>query len=360
MYCRLCNSEFVVGRRKRYIKNQARSKRRAMLQPLYLQKRKQRDVKRRNKFHHYYNQSLADTSALANNSAPEDFRLLVNTRKCCDFFNRLRRNAHKTQSKGINQVIINFRGTNQIDFASVQVLNAICEELKASNPKCAMRGFLPIDPRCRQFLVDSGFLEGKVNEYGIQFQPSRSTSKMKIAVGQSLWTDADGKRAGVIAHKTGNHLHGKISPNYITIIIKEICGNSVEWGNSKHKQWVLAAKFDNKRVEYVALDLGEGILKTIHRDFWQKVQELGFSTDADILWNAFDKKYFSHSEDPNRHKGLPQIKSEFVNGRFQELYVLSNGVMLNFASDSPKSNIGKTGFKGTLYRWVITPECMNI
>ena len=230
----------------------------------------------------------------------------------------------------------------------------------ASTPRCTMRGFLPWDPKCKQYLIDSGFLEGKVNEYGIKFQPSRSTSKMRIAVGQSKWTDLDGMHAVEIAEKTQRHLHGTISPTFITIIIKEICGNSVEWGNSKHKQWVLSAKFETNRVEYVALDLGEGILKTIHRDFWQKIKELGFTSDTDILWNAFDKKYFSHSEDPNRHKGLPQIKSEFKQGRFRELSVLTNSVLLNFADESKNGTIGRTGFQGTLYRWVITPECMNL
>ena len=343
----------------RNIKSRARRRRKERCIDLYLQQRKNRNAKRKNKFHRYVNQVRPNEYVLSENIAPSDFRLLKNTKKCCDFFRQVRRRAQTNQAKGINQVIVNFSNTNLIDFASIQVLNAIGEELMAGTPRCVMRGFLPQDKKCKQYLIDSGFLEGKVNEYGIEFQPSRSTSKMKITVGQSLWTDVDGKNAVQIAEKTQRHLHGTKSPTFITIIIKEICGNSVEWGNSKHKQWILSAKFENNCVEYVALDLGEGILTTLHRDFWQKIRELGFTNDSEILWNAFDKKYFSHSQDPNRHKGLPQIKWEFKQGHFKELYVLTNGVLLNFEDEAQKLNMGRNGFQGTLYRWLITPDCMN-
>ena len=348
-----------MGRKLRNIKNRARRRRKERCINLYLRVRSNRNKKRRKKFHHYSNSLHPNIYSQTENIAPSDFRLLKNTKKCCDFFHRVRKRAQKNQAVGINQIIIDFSHTSQIDFASIQVLNAIGEELMAGTPSCIMRGFLPQDKKCKQYLIDSGFLEGKVNEYGIQFQPSRSTSKMKITVGQSLWTDADGRNAVQIAEKTQRHLHGTKSPTFITITIKEICGNSVEWGNSKHKQWVLAAKFEKDCVEYIALDLGEGILKTIHRDFWQKIGELGFTNDSEILWNAFDKKYFSHSKDPNRHKGLPQIKWEYKQGHFKELYVLTNGVLLNFSDESKKLNMGKVGFQGTLYRWLITPDCMN-
>ena len=348
-----------MSRKLRYIKSRARRKRKARYINLYLQQRNNRNAKRKTKYHHYTNQIRPNVYVSSENVAPTDFRLLNNTQICCDFFRQLRKRAQRNQAKGIDQIIINFKHTHQIDFASIQVLNAIGEELMAGTPKCLMRGFLPQDKKCKQYLIDSGFLEGKVNEYGIEFQPSRSTSKMKITVGQSLWTDRDGKNAVLIAEKTKQHLHGSKSPTFITITIKEICGNSVEWGNSKHKQWILAAKFEKDCVEYVALDLGEGILKTIHRDFWQKISELGFTSDSEILWNAFDKKYFSHSEDPNRHKGLPQIKWEFKQGHFKELYVLTNGVLLNFEDESKKLNMGRNGFHGTLYRWLITPDCIN-
>lgn len=345
---------------KQYVKKKKRCKKQNLRARKKLKKRRIRDKKRRNMMHNHISSPKSNNSQLSIHQAPVDFRLLLNTKQCCAFFNRIRNGAKKNLLKGIYQVIVSFQETIYIDFASIQVLNAIGEELLAGTPSCVMRGLLPKAPKIRQYLIDSGFLEGKVNEYGSQFSPSKSTSKMKIKVGQLVWTDDDGENAVKIIEKTQRHLQGATIPTYISVNIKEICGNSVEWGNSMHKQWVLAAKFEYNRVEYVALDLGDGILKTIRRDFWQRIAELGFTTDKEILWNAFDKKYFSHSGDPNRHKGLPQIKWEFMRGRFKELYVLSNSVLLNFENENKSICMGKNGFGGTLYRWVITKECMAI
>lgn len=327
-----------------------------------LHKRRKRDVKRQLKYSRHQivlTEKNREDKAIV---APEDFRLLENVDFCCQFFKQVRKTAHDIVRKSFTPCVrVDFRNVKFIDFASARILYAIGDDLKNSTPKCAMRGFLPKNKSCRKFLQESGFLEDKVNELGIPFSPSTSTKNMSIAYGQTKWTDEDGREIAAISKKTYEHiLAADGNPTFISENLKEICGNSVEWSNSNHVLWYTSAKFTNDSVEYVALDLGEGILKTIHRDFIRIIKNLNLQNNLEILEAAFDKKHFSHSKDINRHKGLPRIKSEFLSGRFLDLKVLTNDVYLDFSDSTKNVKIrSKNEFDGTLYRWIIKKDSFS-
>ena len=51
-------------------------------------------------------------------------------------------------------------------------------------------------------------------------------------------------------------------------VIKEICGNTFGWSNAFNSQWTLGAKFEDNKVIFVALDLGNGILESLSRSFF--------------------------------------------------------------------------------------------
>lgn len=95
-------------------------------------------------------------------SAPKDFRLLKNTEECIDFFRKIRARKKAVVDDDNNQVVhVDLSKVEFIDFASTMMLDAVCEELAATSPMCHVVGDSPRNTQCRQYLLDSGFLNNK-------------------------------------------------------------------------------------------------------------------------------------------------------------------------------------------------------
>ena len=144
------------------------------------------------------------------------------------------------------------------------------------------------------------------------------------------------------------------------VLMKEICGNSVEWSNAYKSQWTLGAKFEEDKVVLVALDLGRGILESLRIRFLRYIEDLvKNNSDKEILEGAFNQKYGSSSGDSNRNNGLPSLKYANSVGLVKELQVLTNNVFLDFSNGARSSRFHwrRDSLKGTIYSWVIDRNC---
>lgn len=88
---------------------------------------------------------------------------------------------------------------------------------------------------------------------------------------------------------------------------------------------------------------------------------LCFNSRLDILKGAFDKKYGSSTKEVNRNKGLPAVKSMMDDGAILDLVVLTNDVIWFCNNEQRSRNFdkGKARFRGTLYQWTITKDCIT-
>lgn len=295
--------------------------------------------------------------------APVDFRLLKNTSACVRFFN-LMRSMKNAISMSNGQLVqrIDLSRVKHVDFASTIMLGAIGDELKQQIPSCICPGRLPIDKSCAKYFRDSGFLNSKVNAAGKPFGTSSASDSMTFERGHTKLKVEEMKRITAILRHTALRLLGEERINYRhTIMIKEICANTVRWSKAFNSQWIFGAKYEDDKVVFVALDLGCGILESLYRNYLERIRDRLFNiTDEAVLEGAFDKKYQSASEERNRNLGLPSIKQTQIDGYIRDLQVLSNNVLLDF-SDSSKSKVfmpNKQGaFNGTLYSWRIFSDC---
>lgn len=144
-------------------------------------------------------------------------------------------------------------------------------------------------------------------------------------------------------------------------ILLEICGNSIEHAKTKDKQWLLGIKYLDKKVIFTVTDVGKGILETL---FIKNIKIMSnlikFRSKLEILNGAFTQKYGSSTKEDNRNKGLPAVKFNSDSGAIKNLIVLTNNVILHF-EDSKKSTTFSSGtprFKGTLFQWELTEECI--
>lgn len=296
-------------------------------------------------------------------NAPKDFRLLKNTEECVKFFKKVR-DRHKafTNKVGILEVHIDLSAVMYIDFASTMMLDAICDELSSTPPLCNVWGNAPLRPNCRQYLIDSGFLSNKVDALGRDYGLVGNSDSMKIERGQVKLEDDQILKVVEIEKHICKHVTGSEGRLYRHIeMIKEICGNTVDWSEAKRDQWSYGVKFEEEKVIVVALDLGKGILESISRRFTTFVEDmLARNTHVDILDGAFNRKYGSTSKRKNRNRGLPSIKYAQEKGIIKELTVVTNNVVLDFEhrENSRKFHWNrKRALEATLYSWVIDASC---
>ena len=295
--------------------------------------------------------------------APKDFRLLKNTDECVRFFKKVR-DRHKafTNKVGILEMHIDLSDVIHIDFASTMMLDSICDELASTPPLCNVWGNAPQRNECRQYLIDSGFLNNKVDAFGRDYGLDGNSDNMKIERGQVKLEDDQIRKVVEIEKHICKHVTGKEGRQYRHIeMIKEICGNTVDWSEAKRDQWSYGVKFEEGKVIVVALDLGKGILESISRRFTEFVEDmLAMHTHVDILEGAFNRKYGSSSRRRNRNRGLPSIKYAQEKGIIKELTVITNNVILDFEHGENSRKFywnRKRALEATLYSWVIDASC---
>lgn len=319
-------------------------------------KRKKRLLKSENSKHSKFNTSRQQPIDFTI-YAPRDFRVIENTTECLDFFRKLRQESSILIIRNIRIVKMSLKHVSQIDYGTISILTAIANDFKHNN--VILRGDFPKDSNCKDFIIDSGFLDRMYDENNKPFRKSNESDSIffKTGYGQKLLFD-DIINISNLIKKIEFKLTGQEKNNLaLKTIILEICGNSLEWSRTDNKQWLLGVKYESDKVVITVTDIGNGILKTLHKKFSKTLTDIfTLKRNHEILMGAFEKKYGSTSQEENRNKGLPSIKSAFENNTIRNLKVLTNNVILHF--DNPKlSKTFKDGtpwFKGTFYQWEIT------
>lgn len=293
---------------------------------------------------------------------PRVFCFEKNVLECSAFLSELRsiKGNHDTSQA----VFIDFNKVEEVDFAAVMTFSSICD--MQTKQHVQIRGNMPSNQKCLKFMLDSGFLEDKFNMKGHKFSVVSKAESVTIETGRGKLIATDLINLANLSQHISLHLTDRPLVNSrFTSMVKEICGNTIEWSSTNDPQWRIAAKYEDDYVSIVAHDLGKGILRTLVRKFPAIFKDtITLKGDNDILAGAFNKKYGSTTLEPNRNKGLPCVKAAFEDGVIKDLYVITNNVLLHY-SDKLSSQIiaphktSPKAFKGTLYTFKIDKQCLS-
>ena len=248
----------------------------------------------------------------------------------------------------------------EIDIAAISVLLAKINDFKGNN-RILIYGTYPKDSKCKQTLVESGLLEY------IQGVSKSSQQKKRdnfiVSFGQD---ETKNEIIGKSVKKAVKYLSG-VEKHYHPVysILMEMCSNSVEHSNEKRheRNWFLGVNFDtknnNKYVQFILTDMGDGILKTLKRKYITMIkEEFRDISDDTILKRAFEKKYGSKTKESNRNKGLPLILDKIDKKHINNMVVITNKVLLNFQNENQNEILNKN-FPGTFYSWEIDLNTIN-
>lgn len=291
-------------------------------------------------------------------SAPSDFQLIENTEECLRFFFAIRSSKNCSIIKTTKFIQISLTNVVKIDYPTINILIAISREL--GNRKVNLRGNFPEDIACKNMMIESGFLNYMYNDKNQHYAKAAKSDTFFFKKGQGTLSNDDNINISHIIRKTIKHLTGVEKPNTVLkALLLEICGNSIEHANSKGRQWLLGVKYESDKVIFSITDVGLGIIETLYKKFHLILEDnITLKSNLDVLKGAFDKKYGSSTQEPNRNKGLPSIKFNSENKVLINLLVVTNNVILHFDNDIASKTISSNipQFRGTMYQWELTKE----
>jgi len=253
---------------------------------------------------------------------------------------------HKIQEKVYNYDLLS---VTSIDITAICLFLSLINKINANG--IGSRGNYPQDDEARRILIESGFADImqsaykplKTKKYRNQLYIVGSNRVNNKKIGESVKESVE--------YLTGSACH--FQPIYTMLI--EICSNSVEHANKKEKDknWVVSVSYEPDRVNFIVVDTGEGIMRTIQKKLPEMFLDK-FRTDGDILEDLLNKEYQSRTKEINRHKGLPKIKENFEAGYVDNMKILTNKVWYDMASKTYERT--KNEYFGVLYSWSFTKD----
>ena len=198
--------------------------------------------------------------------APSDLRLIENTEGCLLFFRDLRSQEYLSHRRNVKFVIMSLKGITQIDYGAISILTAISDDLKYK--RIILKGDFPDNIECKKFIIDSGYLSHMFDEHGKPFPKAKKSELIFFEKGCGKLSLRDNMAISNTVKNVVLHLTGELKQCLaVKTILLEICGNSIEWGGTENKQWLLGVKYEQNNVVFTVTDVGRGILDTLYRRF---------------------------------------------------------------------------------------------
>lgn len=278
-------------------------------------------------------------------SVPEYFSFDHNLEGLIEFTNKTYKKYKDFKS---GHLFFNMSNVVKLDMPAICLLLSLLNKLTWKQISYA--GNAPDDPKSYDTFIRSGFLE-MMKSKGFKLKPPSMPNQLYMIGQNDLKPQVIGesiKKAMKVV--VGEFTHFK--PLYSIMI--EICTNSVEHANElvNEKNWLVSISYEEGRANFILVDSGQGILKTLHRKAEELFTDiLSFKSQAKVLKGLFDKKYQSRTNEINRHKGMPRVKQAYVDGVISGLEVLTNKVYYKF--DSDEAITLNNEYRGTLFKWSI-------
>lgn len=271
--------------------------------------------------------------------APRVFTIKENKEEVLEFLRKLK----ETKKKKIG---IDLSEVEKINIGAITLLTSISFYL--NEKKVSVFGNKPKEERARTFFEKSGFFSlMKTKNIPNQSPDSKNTI---FSMGMA---ETEPTRIASMIENAMETVYGKRMPNKdLYRILMEMMSNSIQhaYEHKKNTRWWVAINHNlvEKKVSFVFLDNGKGIIKTLKPEFLQKLKQItGVNSQDEILQKVFDDKIGSSTKIEGRGRGLPAIYK--VREHFSNFVALSNGAYLNFEHELKETVSNQ--YNGTYYSW---------
>ncbi len=296
------------------------------------------------------NKRAGDTYTLR---VPEVFSLFSGTNQTVAFFEEVINMFSVCQPQKI--VFFDFSGVQVITVDAVMYFIALMKNTRRVYNACIeCRGNLPQEKEARKVIEEVGF-------YDYLF-PVGNTGNIdnRKYVRISHGDDADGELAGSICDFVNNALDKDLThTKRLYPMIVELMTNTHQHAYDKNKSfmnchWYIFAQELDSEVQFVFLDTGLGIPRTVYKHFTERAKSLLLSRDEQFLASVLKGDFRTETQQKYRGKGLPGIYEDVCNHSLTDFSVISGKGQCNVKSDGTIEKIAlQRNFIGTLFKWTI-------
>ena len=276
--------------------------------------------------------------------APANFSLLENTDEVLNFFKIARDYLMKGKS-----VFFDIENIGHITPESIALLSASVNDVNFVSYG-NVGGNIPKFPDVKKKLSESGFFDhvklngAKPKKINSMLLHIKSAKRVQETTARDLCIFG-------INHVFTNFF--KFQPLYEIFI--ECMQNTTNHAGlntrSLYDWWVFAYNDTiSNTTHFTFLDLGVGIFQSLPMKNYKKIARFaGISRNVDLVDDLFAGKIKSRTMEPDRGKGIPQIKYLAEGTNFLKFVLISNDVYTDLKSGNSHSL--NQNFKGTLFYW---------
>ena len=284
---------------------------------------------------------------------PEVFSIVENAEETLAFFNDVILEIKEKHYK--EKFSFDLKNVKRITIDAVMYLLAIMENIHSSKLNQTFSGNHPDDLNVRNVLIESGFY--KYVNSNIPMELGKTSHKIQICEGSTVDARLVKSICDFVNQSCGTV---KQFTHKLYEILIEIMTNTVQHAYSadeiweKHN-WYVFTEDKEDCIQFTFLDIGEGIPKTIYKNFIEKIIPSLFVNDADYIVSALNGKFRSQTGLESRGNGLPTVKEYGERPEVVEMHVISGKGICIFDTNG-KSIIKKGTQKeldGTLFYWKI-------
>lgn len=262
-------------------------------------------------------------------------------------FSVYKNQKHRLKEKSF---FFNLNTVESIDITAICLFLSLLNKLSANG--VSSRGNYPKNEPAKLTIINSGFAD--IMQSGIKRSKTQKYNNQLYIVGTNR---VNNQKIGKSVKESVGFLTGEeqhFQPVYTMLI--EICSNSVEHANKREqdKNWVISVSYEEEKVNFIVVDTGEGILRTIHRKVPDLFIDTLFREDGKVLEDILNKEYQSRTKEVNRHKGLPKIKECFDAGFVSDMRILTNNVLYDMTTNTFQKVDNE--YFGVLYAWSLTKD----
>lgn len=286
-------------------------------------------------------------------SAPSKFNLLADPDSSLKFFNSVIDIFSSCQPH--EKIFFDFTQVEEITVDSIMYFIALLKNTwRIKQLKISCSGNLPLNVSARKIMEECGFYDYLEP---IHSHPAAHNRRyVKISHG----SDANGELAGNICDFANNACKSNLlNTKRLYPMIVELMTNTHQHAYGKKKSnmiahWYIFVQELDDIVQFVFLDTGLGIPKTIFKHFRERAKNLLITSDAQYLESVLRGDFRTETRQKNRGKGLPGIYEDICKNSILDFSVISGKGKCSVQPDGSIATFDLNyHFAGTLFTWAI-------
>ena len=291
-------------------------------------------------------------------TAPSILSVFENTKATLAFFHVV---IYTFQHCRINQEV--FFDLHQVDCITVDAVIYLIALIKNTKKIRSFRikclGNMPDNAEARQLIEQSGFYNHLHSVASHKQLLYDKHNYLKITSGR----DADGQLSGTICDFTQSLINGSLlTTKRLYPMVVELMTNTHQHAYTGESSimnnfWYIFAQNKDNKVQYVFLDTGLGIPKTISKRIKEKIKDLFAVDDATYLQSVLRGDFRTETKQDNRGKGIPGIYEDVCKHVITDFQVVSGKGLCKV---TPSGEIVKfkleNSFEGTMFMWTIPKQ----